>query len=428
MHHMLISPNKEGILQAADLIKTGKLVAFPTETVYGLGANALDADAVRSIFTAKGRPLTDPLIVHIARQSQSYELVDLSPSEKSVFDALSKVFWPGPLTLIVKASSKIPMLVTANTGFVGIRVPKHPLAVALLEASQLPIAAPSANRFGHVSPTTAAHVLADLGQRNVHVLNGEDGSDGSLVNCEFGIESSVVKIDAANKQLLIFRQGAVGQSQLEQCLAGVDDSWKVVAVQRAVKMHSADNSGPAAASGSESAASDKDSEESAAGQQAPGQAITHYAPDVPCVIVRSLITPPELKAGAVSAGLSLEPVAMPNTLLSSLEVSLAECHEACVVVDFGGRLSALRPHALAYRDLSAAGSAAEAARQLFDALRWAESVVGARRVLLAAVPLTESVGGSGEDSAVGTDMTLGLADRVFRAASGVVVDLKVSAE
>jgi tRNA threonylcarbamoyl adenosine modification protein (Sua5/YciO/YrdC/YwlC family) len=419
MHHLLIAPNKEGVLQAANLIKSGKLVAFPTETVYGLGANALDADAVKSIFTAKGRPLTDPLIVHVAKQNDSYELVDLTSSERVVFDSLSTTFWPGPLTLIVKASNKIPLLVTADTGFVGVRCPNHPLAVELLEASGLPIAAPSANRFGHVSPTTAAHVLADLGEKGVHILNGE--AEGSLtgvsphLNCEFGIESSVVKIDEANKQLIIFRQGAVSQHQLERCLAslpGAEAAWKVVAIQRAVKMHSTDNSGPAAAQLAESESHDAE-QEKLVGQQAPGQAITHYAPDVPCSIVRSLNVGAQTGTGSGEAQSEGE-----------LRLTVENLRAQCVVVDFAGKLRALQASALAYRDLSESGSAAEAARCLFDALRWAENVPGAGRVLIAAIPVEEAVAGT-LAQADETDMTLGLADRIFRAASGVYIDLSV---
>jgi L-threonylcarbamoyladenylate synthase len=159
MDHLLINPDENGVQKAANLIRNGGLVAFPTETVYGLGANALNEDAVKSIFVAKGRPLTDPLIVHIAETNQVYELVELNSAELFLFDTLISSFWPGPLTLIVKASPKIPLLVTADTGFVGVRRPNHPLAVKLLAAAGLPIAAPSANRFGHVSPTTALTFL-----------------------------------------------------------------------------------------------------------------------------------------------------------------------------------------------------------------------------------------------------------------------------
>lgn len=423
MDHLLITPDGTGIRKAAELIKSGGLVAFPTETVYGLGANALDEQAVKSIFVAKGRPLTDPLIVHLAESKQVYELVELSEVELSIFNTLIASFWPGPLTLIVKASAKIPLLVTADTGFVGVRIPNHPLAVALLAASGLPIAAPSANRFGHVSPTTAQHVLADLGAKGVHALDGEH-SRGDAVqkfdNCEFGIESSVVKIDAANEQLIIFRQGAISQHQLEQCLRSVGSSWKVVAVQRAVKMHSAvhtESSVPVGVESSVNGTSDSKPElsaeeqeqEIAAGQQAPGQAITHYAPDVPCFIVNSL----QLSESDHTTILS-----GPATPLSISQQDLAA---GTVVVDFNGSLSALQSRVLAYRDLSSRGSASEAARALFDTLRWSEGVPGAARVFIAGIPLSASAESS-DDFRV-SDMTLGLVDRVFRAASGVSIDL-----
>ncbi|RYG62480.1 Sua5/YciO/YrdC/YwlC family protein, partial [archaeon] len=124
-HFALIEPNEEGIAEAATRLRSGELLAFPTETVYGLGANALNEVAVLSIFKAKGRPLTDPLIVHIAYTSDAYRLIDIDEVSRKVFDALATKFWPGPLTIIVKASSLIPLTVTANTGFVGVRCPKH---------------------------------------------------------------------------------------------------------------------------------------------------------------------------------------------------------------------------------------------------------------------------------------------------------------
>lgn len=429
MEHLLIRPDHAGLLKAAELIKSGDLVAFPTETVYGLGANALNEQAVKSIFVAKGRPLTDPLIVHIAESEQAYELVELQESELPIFDTLVANFWPGPLTIIVKASSKIPLLVTADTGFVGVRCPKHPLAVALIAASGLPIAAPSANRFGHVSPTTALHVLADLGEKGVHVLNGEykeidNTTQGAFDNCEFGIESSVVKIDAANEQLIIFRQGAVSQLQLEQCLRSIGSTWKVVAVQRAVKMHSAEHADGSASASIETAevqSEEEKEQEVAAGQQAPGQAITHYAPDVPCFIVNSL---------CMHLQESREADLSDANVTNSLRLSQSELSTGSVIIDFHGRLSALQSHALAYRDLSSRGSSAEAARALFDTLRWSEGVRGATRVFIAAIPPTSSSNGASitteaEKGVTVMDMTLGLVDRIFRAASGVSVDLVV---
>jgi len=131
--------------------------------VYGLGANALNPAAVKSIFTAKGRPLTDPIIVHIADFEKAEELILFTKEVKHVFEILSKKFWPGPITFVMKANDTlIDPILTANTGFLGIRYPNHETAIALIRASGCPIAAPSANKFGHVSPTKASHVYDDF--------------------------------------------------------------------------------------------------------------------------------------------------------------------------------------------------------------------------------------------------------------------------
>ncbi len=407
---LLISPDNDGFKCAADLIKSGGLVGFPTETVYGLGANALNEDAVKSIFAAKGRPLTDPLIVHVADFQTPYELIELISNETLIFKTLTELFWPGPLTLIVKASSKIPAAVTANTGFVGVRYPKHPIACRLIQESKLPIAAPSANRFGHVSPTRALHVLADLGEKGVHVINGEaTGCDSAP--CEYGIESTVAKIDGANSQITIFRQGAITQVQLENALRAMDSDWAVVAVQRAVNMHG--KAGDIAEREVSESNNDESNDVAAAdgnvGQEAPGQAITHYAPDVPCFIVQSLRIESDTHNADDAALLS---------------VSRSEVSAHCVVIDYHGALSALAAHALAYRDLSCKGDAAEAAHSLFDTLRWAEQVVGAKKVLIAAISAALPAGEQRTNSEF--DLTLGVADRVFRAASGQHVHLRVS--
>jgi L-threonylcarbamoyladenylate synthase len=211
----MVGISKASMDSAASLIRSGGLVAFPTETVYGLGANALDADAVRSIFKAKGRPLTDPLIVHVTSLEKALELVDITGDEQMVFQSLGAAFWPGPLTIIAKAADCIPALVTAQTGFVGLRVPLHPLAIALIGASDRPIAAPSANRFGHVSPTKARHVLVDFLQhgaldKEVLILNAENEAEtvvesqsavSSYPSCEVGIESTVLKIISASRKV-----------------------------------------------------------------------------------------------------------------------------------------------------------------------------------------------------------------------------------
>ncbi|CAN0333530.1 unnamed protein product, partial [Discosporangium mesarthrocarpum] len=166
-------PTAKGIQEAAERLRHGGLVAFPTETVYGLGADARDEAAVRRIFSVKGRPLTDPLIVHVPTLEAALDLLYLDGEGLQVFRKLAEQFWPGALTLIGRAKDSLPSCVTAETGFVGVRCPSHPLAQQLLEVSGVPIAAPSANRFGHVSPTTAQHVLSDLGTADIGVLDGE---------------------------------------------------------------------------------------------------------------------------------------------------------------------------------------------------------------------------------------------------------------
>ena len=171
------------------MIQAGKLVAFPTETVYGLGANALNAEACLDIFRSKGRPLTDPLIVHVHSLEHALTLLDQScPEIVELFKKLAIEYWPGPLTMVVKANlDLIPSMITAETGFVGLRMPNHPIALELIKESGLPIAAPSANKFGHVSPTKAEHVYKDFHQDSeVYIIDG--------ISCSFGIESTVMKI------------------------------------------------------------------------------------------------------------------------------------------------------------------------------------------------------------------------------------------
>ncbi len=406
----LIEPDEDGLRTASQLLRNGELLAFPTETVYGLGANALNVDAVLNIFKAKGRPLTDPLIVHIAKPEDAYQLIDISAAEMKVFNTLSNTFWPGPLTIIVNASAKIPPPVTANTGFVGIRCPKHKLALMLLELAQVPVAAPSANRFGHVSPTRANHVLADLAEKGVRVLNGESTlvseNANSDASCEFGIESTVVKLDEASQQVQIFRQGAITQRQLEGVLREHEIEWTVAVVKRTVKMHGTNS---------------QELKETTPGQVAPGQAVTHYAPDVPCFIVNSL------SVGGIGDQTSCTDGKEDNVVIT---VDHNDLLSHTVVIDYGGRLKQLAEKVLAYRDLSPSGISAEAARNLFDTLRWSEQIVNAHRVFVAKVEGhvsndVENMQVEDKDThySIISDMTLGIADRIFRAASGVHADI-----
>lgn len=414
----LLENSSKGIEHAAGLIQNGKLVAFPTETVYGLGANALNEDAVKSIFLAKGRPLTDPLIVHVATIEDAHKLLDLSKMENMVFNCLSHAFWPGPLTIIAKASKVIPLLVTAQTGFVGVRIPSHPIALKLLLASKLPIAAPSANRFAHVSPTRAHHVLDDLGDKGVYVLNGESGdvSDDSsesldspsTISCQFGIESTVLRINSQSKSLTIFRQGAVTRTDIEKCLSAYGEGLELWTIEISSRQVSLTHT-----SKEQTNASLVSGESPAVGEVAPGQAITHYSPDVPCYIVNSIIA-----ATTDTAAISND-----NT---NIERITRDDLKSTVVIDFHGRLKALCPYTHHYKDLSSSGDVSEAARNLFDYLRWSESIENATRVYLPSFLNQEQQEDDKEGTQVVNELIFGVADRATRAASGKTIVLALS--
>ena len=196
------------IATGAELLRQGRLVAFPTETVYGLGANAHDAAAVRRIYAAKGRPSFNPLIVHVADVAGLAGVVREVPP---LAQRLAATFWPGPLTLVLPRASGIPDEVTAGLDTVGVRVPAHPVARALITAAGVPIAAPSANAYTRVSPTTAAHVVQQLGARVDLVLDGGQA--------QVGIESTVLDLSGPSPVLL--RPGGITHAELERVLGPV---------------------------------------------------------------------------------------------------------------------------------------------------------------------------------------------------------------
>jgi L-threonylcarbamoyladenylate synthase len=202
---VLPAGDPSAIAEGAAILRGGGLVAFPTETVYGLGANALDAAAVARIFAAKGRPTFDPLIVHLADRTWLERAVRATPEAAAI---LAARFWPGPLTLVLPKAAVVPDLVTAGLDTVGVRVPDHSAAHALLEAADTPIAAPSANLFGHVSPTTAAHVVEQLGDRVDAVLDGGP--------CRVGVESTIVSF--ASGAPVVLRPGGVTREELAEAL------------------------------------------------------------------------------------------------------------------------------------------------------------------------------------------------------------------
>lgn len=194
-----------GIAEAADVIRRGGLAAFPTETVYGLGADALNPQAAKKIYTAKGRPSDNPLIVHIAEWEDLFTVAREVPGEAK---RLADAFWPGPLTMVMKKNERIPCETTGGLDTVAVRMPNHPAALSLIRQSGCPIAAPSANTSGRPSPTEAAHVVADLGGKIPVILDG--GPVG------IGIESTI--IDLTEKTPVILRPGYITKEMLSQTL------------------------------------------------------------------------------------------------------------------------------------------------------------------------------------------------------------------
>jgi len=219
------------IQEAARRLRAGELVAIPTETVYGLAANAFSETAVLKIFEAKERPAFDPLIVHTHRVEQFSQIAVAIPD---MAYRLAEAFMPGPLTLILPKAEQVPLLVTSGHDSVGIRIPNHPLTLQLLRELEFPLAAPSANPFGYVSPTTAQHVEQQLGQRIPYILDG-----GS---CSIGIESTIISL--AGGQVQVLRLGGLALEEIEQVLGRPVDQVKT----------------------------------SSSNPQAPGMLISHYAP------------------------------------------------------------------------------------------------------------------------------------------------------
>lgn len=201
------------IEKAAELLLGGGLVAFPTETVYGLGANGLDPQAVEAIFAAKGRPADNPVILHVADFAQATTLWSASSEQLEMAARFAHVFWPGPLTLVLPAADSIPGIVTAGLPSVAVRCPAHPVAQAILQRARLPLAAPSANRSGRPSPTLAAHVATTLGENIDAVVDG-----GAT---EVGIESTVLDLRAAPPRIL--RPGSISASRLRALVSEVRD-------------------------------------------------------------------------------------------------------------------------------------------------------------------------------------------------------------
>ncbi|UOE93956.1 L-threonylcarbamoyladenylate synthase [Alkalihalobacillus sp. LMS39] len=230
------------IKDAALLINQNEIIAFPTETVYGLGGNAKNDEAIKKIFAAKGRPSDNPLIVHVATIEQATQLVTNEPAYAKT---LMKTFWPGPLTLVFTGGKDVSPYVTAGLGTIAIRIPDHPVALALLEEANLPVAAPSANQSGKPSPTAAKHVQTDLLGRISGIIDGGDTG--------VGVESTVV--DCTGVYPMILRPGGVTKEQLEAVVGRVD-------VDESLSQHDV-------------------------APKSPGMKYTHYAPNADFILVEN---------------------------------------------------------------------------------------------------------------------------------------------
>lgn len=312
-------PDPAVIAEAARLLRAGRLVAFPTETVYGLGAHALDADAVGRIFAAKQRPHTDPLIVHLASAADLRRVAAMIPADAA---RLAEAFWPGPLTIIVPKHRDVPDVVTATLPSVAVRVPSHPVAQALLAAVRVPVAAPSANRFSRPSPTSAAHVLTDLDGRIDAVLDG-----GAT---EIGVESTIV--DCTVSPAVVRRAGGVPVESLLRVVADIAVADQVADV--------------------------------AAPQLAPGQLLRHYAPAARLTVYdgpfAATVARLAREARQQAAGGARVGVLAPEEALTALAPELAASASAgrVVVASLGPRddgAAAARALFASLRDLDAAG-------------------------------------------------------------------------
>ncbi len=322
--------------------------------------------------------------------------------------------------MVLKSQPAVPLKVSAGTGYVGVRSPAHPVAAALLAESQLPVAAPSANRFGHVSPTSAAHVLSDLGTQPIAVLNAEGGSSAAeggatasstTATCAVGIESTVLGISDDGRTLTLFRRGGLPKADIAAALhAAGAKGWQWA--QSAAAARSSGQSSEAAEGASPSqhgsAASGGGSEEETAAV-APGQLLTHYAPDIVTYMLPSL----------------------PDGGLTQLAEADASVLMHCALIDFAGTYRALQPHVGAYRDLSAAGDAAAAGQAVYAALRWTEQAAAQEGsdIRLALLPSAALAVGDDATAAVssGHGVAAAVVDRLYRAASGKQLQVATTA-
>jgi tRNA threonylcarbamoyl adenosine modification protein (Sua5/YciO/YrdC/YwlC family) len=365
------SQNPSNITKCASILSQNKLVAFPTETVYGLGAHALNKNAILNIFLTKKRPLTDPLIVHIFSMDMAKQFLNLNPHELGVFAKLADTFWPGPLTIVGRAHDNIPKELCANTGFVGVRFPQHELTLDLLRQSGVPVAAPSANLFGHVSPTKAEHVFKDFTESDIDILDG-----GST---PYGIESSVIKLTSSvNKEskenelcIEVLRNGSVSFKMLQDFVNEF-------------------NSSESNRSSNLSLVKKRKIVSEETNTDSPGQFLRHYSPNKPSFILKSVTKEFE------------------TALKNESQVNLARS----ILIDFGGAFADLQKNVGLYLDLSAKGDMREAMKNYYSFLRDVEEEKEMDRIFI--VDLLEKRNLIKSNA----DFVDSLQDKIFRSCEG----------
>jgi L-threonylcarbamoyladenylate synthase len=325
--------NPRTLRRCRRLINKGELVAFPTETVYGLGANALHPEAVRKIFEWKGRPSTNPVIVHFSKIEQLANITRLTPLEYKAMLAIGQECWPGPLTLVLRASSLVPVEVTAGKNFVGVRMPRDSVALSLINASQCLIAAPSANISGHCSPYTPKHVADDFYNKNLMIL-----ADSENISERCGIESSVMKLEEVSPGVLkitVLRTGFIGGKRIARILKEKGIIFNLEYYERLGKEDTP--------------------------MDCPGQLFRHYAPKIPAYVENDH---------------------------SQNKITLKDLKHM-VVIGANGSLSELSKKCLCYYDLGP--SVLDVAKNIYSILRLAEEQPNAKGIVISIKNLGELV-------------------------------------
>jgi len=380
------NPDPEAITEAAAVIRSGGTVAFPTETVYGLGANGLDPAAVEGIFVAKGRPRRNPLILHVASTRQARRLVTAWPAAA---ENLAARFWPGPLTLILPRAPVVPDVVTAGLPSVALRMPSHSVALALIDRSGVPIAAPSANLSGSPSPTLAAHVLADLDGKIDIVLDGGPTS--------VGVESTI--LDLTGEQPVLLRPGGVTREDLEQVLGRVlvhdtamPGTDTVIADHKPAGQE-IDPQGPAAVVGASSGIE---------AAPCPGTLFRHYAPRAEALVVTGDSREQQAKVRNYLAAHPDRMVALLATAENAPVYQQMRVPGAGCRVPLGRGAARRGAGAVHVEVLGSRKCPEEIASHIFSALRRCDQA-GAQVILMEAIPLS--------------GMGLAVMNRLYRAAA-----------